>query len=386
MRFFGFKKKEPSTSAALDKKHTDAPSLGHLNRFFQGSASSGAVRFEDGFETDHRFDWKKVSAAVQAAIQRDATYSDLVVSKKGGGLRYISIPGRHTAAIQRQLLSKVDSQDYVNPHAYAYIPGRSVVECAEQHAQAKWLIKVDLRDFFHFIDEKMVYLEFRRRGVRKFQAFVLARIVTRSPRFEDEGYHSLPSKYKRNRWSIVRSPRWQESNHRLGYLPQGAPASGAISNLVCYRLDQDIAQLALVHKLTYTRYGDDLVLSDTSPFRREFAEAILHLVIRAVHQSGFEINKEKTRIVPPGARLKVLGLLVGDKGLRLQRSFKTKLDHQLYLISKFGFSESQVGKAKKLEPQELANQLLGRLLWARQVEPEWAKARIQRIQGLYEAS
>jgi hypothetical protein len=164
LRFFGFKKKEPSAAAAPNRKRTDAPSLHHLNRLFQGSASSGAVRFEDGFETGIWFDWKKISAAVQAAIQRDATYSDLVVSKKGGGLRYISIPGRHTAAIQRQLLSKVDSQDYVNPHAYAYIPGRSVVECAEQHAQAKWLIKVDLRDFFHFIDEKMVYLEFRRRG------------------------------------------------------------------------------------------------------------------------------------------------------------------------------------------------------------------------------
>ena len=383
MRFFGFKKKEPSTSAALDKKHTDAPSLGHLNRFFQGRASSGAVRSEDGFETSFYLDSMKISAVVKGAIKRASNYSDLVVSKKGGGLRYISIPGRHTATIQRQILSKVDSQDYVNPHAYAYIPGRSVVECAEQHGQAKWLIKVDLRDFFHFIDEKMVYLEFRRRGVRKFQAFVLARIVTRSPRVEDEGYDSLPSKYKKNRWSFK---GLQESNHRLGYLPQGAPTSGAISNLVCYRLDQDIAQLARAHELTYTRYGDDLVLSDTSPFRREFAESILHLVIRAIHKSGFEINKEKTRIIPPGARLKVLGLLVGDKGLRLQRIFKTKLDHQLYLISKFGFSQSQGGKEDKLGREELANQLLGRLLWARQVEPEWAKVRIHRLQRLYEAS
>ena len=389
MKFFGFKKRpEPELQEATQSKRSraQAPSLQSLNGIFGANDDvSGQVKFEEGFETSLFLSWEKIRTAVKGSLARDQIYSDLVIKKHNGSSRFISVPGKYLRVVQKQLLTKIDKPDFVHNSAFGYIKGKSSVACAAKHSNANWLIKIDIRDFFHFIDEKRIFRELRRRGVKRFEALVIARLVTRSPRSSDAGYASLPSRYKRNNWYGRYKTWWMPSNYRLGYLPQGASTSGAVSNLVSYQMDAELEELARSHKLTYTRYADDIVISDTSKFDREFVEAVFQRAIRIVRRHGFEFNSAKTRIVPPGARLKVLGLLVGGKGLRLQKSFKKSLTKELYLIRKFGFEKSRIGLGQDPDEEEssIANRLLGKLVWASQIEPEWAMKNVALLRKLY---
>jgi RNA-directed DNA polymerase len=378
--------KTPQKSKASDSKF-DYPSLAHLNKFFLGRHKSKAVQFFDGFEIDEKFNWAVVNTIVKNAIARNDAYSDIKILKKNGSQRWLSSANSGLRLLHGQILREIEDPKFFHPSAFAFIKGKSAINCAEVHQKANWLIKIDLVDFFHFIDERMVYRTFRSRGVHKFQSFVFSRLLTRSPKKEDLGYLSLPSRYKRNYWSPA---KWSKvtGNHRLGYLPQGARTSGAVSNLVAYRLDQKISELATFNNLLYTRYADDLIISSELEFNRLFAESILKQASKILRSEGFQVNPMKTRIVPPGARMKVLGLLVGKPGLRLTRQFRASVDKQLYLIEKFGFLESQVGVTQDYEMNaaNIANRLLGRLVWAHQVAPYWAESRIERLKFLYQES
>jgi RNA-directed DNA polymerase len=245
------------------------------------------------------------------------------------------------------------------------------------HEDASWLIKVDVNDFFHSIDERQIYREFRRRGVQKYRSFALARILTRSPEaFEGP----LPRKYRVHRRHSL-SKRFGVSEKRLGFLPQGAPTSGAISNMVCFDLDRAISEVSKRHQVRYTRYADDIILSGAGGFDRAAAVSILGEVRRVIERAGFRVNTEKTRILPPGSRLKVLGVLVGGPGLRLPKAKKTDIDNHLRAIEKYGFRKHAHRLGLK-DDYTLLNRVYGNLLWGHEVNASWAKPRLLKLRQL----
>lgn len=430
-----------------------APSLSHLNQSFARKRPNGAVDFTDGLDLGDSVKYASVWQLVVAALGRKPLYEDRVAQKKNGNKRHISVPTRELARVQRALLEKLDDSSFVHEAAFAYVPGRSAVQAAAVHSDARWLVKLDIKDFFHTIDDRRIYQELRRRGVWKFQALAISRLATRTPLVGDAAYESLPRKYRRRKhaWTsnadrldyynvfqnmadlrdasmeklrlharTVEDESWFYGLYRLdddqakrlaravqrieaelehldlsdeapvgrvlGYLPQGAPTSGALANLVCYRLDCDFQRMASELGLTYSRYADDVTLSSPEAFDRKLAEKVMRDGVQILRRNGFVANVDKTRVVPPGARLRVLGLLVGGPGLRLDRYFKSKIERELYLISKFGFqaSRSGLGEDEDQESNSIANRLLGRLVWANQIEPEWAQLRISRLRALYE--
>lgn len=315
-------------------------------------------------------------------LRRGKDYYQTIEHKKSNGeKRFISVPTQNLLEMQEAILKHYLSEPFLyHSAAYAYIKGKSSNACARVHKNATWLIKIDISNFFHHIDERQVFRELRARGIQEFDAFALARFMTR---VIDERVEWLPRKFSLQRRHKL-STKFQVRRKRLGFVPQGSPTSGAISNLACFDLDNDISAITEPHGLSYTRYADDLIISGEKGFDREFVESILKQVLSIVRRNGFKTNTQKTRIIPPGARMRILGVLVGGGSLRLPVETRKRLDNELRSIEKFGF-KSHARFTKFKNEAALLNHLYGYFVWALDVNQNWAEPRIERLKELAEA-
>jgi RNA-directed DNA polymerase len=217
----------------------------------------------------------------------------------------------------------------VHSASHAFSPQSSIVKCAKQHCEAKWLIKIDIADFFGSVTEIQAWRVFRRLGYNHLVAFEMARICT------DRVVHS--QKYKLDSWisdpSVYKIPTY--GSPILSRLPQGAPTSPMLSNLVMLKIDEQISRLAKVHGLKFTRYSDDMTFSTSdSNFTRERAYVFISETAKILKKNGLFLNRKKTAVIPPGSRKLVLGLLVDRKRPRLTKEFRAIMKQHLFSLEK----------------------------------------------------
>jgi len=199
-------------------------------------------------------------------------YTGFRIKKRRGGIRNIVSPNLQLKRVQRWLARHVLSR--VPPHeaSKAYAPKCSTVDVARLHCGSRWLVKIDITSFFESVSEIDVYNVFRSLEYSSLVSFELARICTRLTR-------SL--RHKKSPWLVryrraVITTYWQD---QLGHLPQGAPTSPMLANLVMREADELISKLAQESGLLYTRYSDDLIFSTTNEdFTRADAEALVRNV------------------------------------------------------------------------------------------------------------
>ena len=207
-----------------------------------------------------------------SARRRDP-YLDIVRTKRDGETRPISSPEPVLMDVQRWILDRALVGCTFHPSSYAYQRGRSIVDCANVHIGARWLVKLDIHDFFDSVSERRVFDIFQRLGYPRLLCLELARVCTRvSPADQiariHRRYHEHPP-YEVN---------------AVGRLPQGAPTSGALANAVMAEVDEHLATLARKTGGLYSRYSDDLTFFD---FRRElFAKRRGRLDRTRVHNPG----------------------------------------------------------------------------------------------------
>ncbi|MGW5181784.1 reverse transcriptase family protein [Streptomyces cyaneofuscatus] len=280
--------------------------------------------------------------------------------REPGKVRIIASPSPVLMDIQRWLLSNVF--DRVRPHraSYAYQPGRSAVQCARRHLGATWLMKFDLHDFFHCVSERAAYHVLQTVGYNKLISFEIARICTRLPGGEARGF-------TRNRHPTIDSyPGWAP-----GFLPQGAPTSGAIANLAAQALDGRLWEVADRYDLVYTRYADDMTFSTLRHLDRATVTRCVAEITKAVHQSHFRVHRKKTRIIPPGARKIVLGLLVDGDRLRMPVPARQRLEAHIRGSSAFGLT-AHVEHAHYSSLGGFIRHVDGLLRYAQGVDRTWA--------------
>ncbi|WPW29274.1 reverse transcriptase family protein [Streptomyces atratus] len=277
-------------------------------------------------------------------------------------------------AAQRWLLHHLLDLLPVHPHAFAYVKGRSVAECARRHLGAQWLIKIDIQDFFGAIGERRVHQVFRAQGYQPLVAYELSRLCTWDDRRDDV------DPVRKDRYPKITAYQggWG------GSLPQGAPTSGVLANLAVRPMDDRLSDIAARHGLVYTRYSDDMILSSGDPFSRPAAVAALRELTHAVQGYGFEPHARKTRIVPPGARRAVLGLLVDGDVLRLTPAFKSRLLAHLYGIEKFGLRAHQQHR-DFASLAGLVHHVDGLVAYALGAETDWAHPVQERWRGMLRA-
>ena len=257
-------------------------------------------------------------------------YRHFPIRKRSGGRRIISIPNPDLMKLQRWVNKYILQHQKVHRCSYAFAPGSSIVKCASRHTGARWLIKMDISNFFGSISEIDVYRVFAAIGYRPLVSFELARLTTclalGSSRYRFSRWHS-----RRQRMVIS-----DYDNAVIGHLPQGAPTSPMLSNLVMKSHDIAINEIADKFRVTYTRYSDDITFSTRGDFSRKRSMGLVREVRSILGGAGFYLNHSKTVIVPPGSRKIVLGLGVDGSEPCLTRDFKSKLRQHLYYLRKFG--------------------------------------------------
>ena len=298
----------------------------HLDRFYAKHPDIPALLTLGHLAQRARVPYWRLRAAVERAPD---TYRHFTIRKRSVGRRTISVPHPDVMTAQRWLTAYVLNKQPVHPASHAFKPGSSILRCAARHCGARWIVKMDISGFFGSISEIQVFHIFRQLGYQPLMAFELARLTTcvtdnlyryARPQWRNHGRHSTIEKYK---------------DRRIGHLPQGAPTSPMLSNLVMRSLDEDIATAAQSAGLIYTRYSDDLTFSTRQDFSRSQAVKFTHVVANLLRTADLYPNKRKTVIIPPGARKVVLGLIVDGAEPRLPRQFRDNLRQHLYYLEKF---------------------------------------------------
>ncbi|MDR0534145.1 MAG: reverse transcriptase family protein [Verrucomicrobiales bacterium] len=256
-----------------------------------------------------------------------ANYRMYAIRKRSGGRRFI-----HSVSAELFLVQQFINQEILQkcvPHntSYAFHPTGGIRKCASMHCGARWLFKFDLEDFFYSVTELDVYKIFQSLGYRNLLAFEFSRLCTTI---------RLPKSFQR-RIGALDSYEWLPYvKNGIGVLPQGAPTSPMLSNLVARELDEKLYDYALERGLVYTRYADDITLSASSLSSRAEIGKIIRTTINCIRKAGFRENVRKIQVAGPGSRKVVLGLLVDGDSPKLSKNMYRRIDRHLYASVKFG--------------------------------------------------
>jgi RNA-directed DNA polymerase len=327
---------------------------------------SWAIPTMSGKAANYSLETKKIEALIIKALQLRKLdyYKNIPLAQSGRAhKRPISAPGDEIRRIQSEILAFLPVH-LQHPCSFAYEPGKSAIQCARQHIGMTWGIKLDLVDFFHQVRTSNVRELFVYLGASEFSANLYATILTRLP---------------------VGQPEFGKLG-RNGILPQGAPTSGAISNLMCKQLDEELVQIALKHDLTYTRYSDDLFFSSRSKdFSKPKALRILKELRICINRFALNINSKKTRIYTPHSSHQLLGVLIGEDGVRLTKRYARSIKSSARALSTFGLSaleeeyacsntvlHAHRAKSRGHSPTFL-KRYVGQLSYVSQLDPKWAK-------------
>ncbi|HEY1098923.1 MAG TPA: reverse transcriptase family protein [Myxococcota bacterium] len=241
--------------------------------------------------------------AYHADVDTGSHYVRFTIPKRDGGARQITAPKPELKQTQRALLDRLLNRLTIHNAAHGFVENRSIATNALVHAGADVVVKVDIKDFFPSITFPRVKGLLRHAGLSEQVATVVALLCTESPRDVVE-FARTPGQI--DTLYVATGPR---------ALPQGSPASPAITNAICVRLDKRMAGLARRHGFAYTRYADDLTFSfrDSPGNDRAPVGVLLHGVKTILGGEGFVVNDKKTVVMGGGTRQTVTGLVVNKR-------------------------------------------------------------------------
>jgi hypothetical protein len=237
-------------------------------------------------------------------------YHEFSVPKRSGGQRLLCAPAGPLKLLQRNILRRLLARLRCHPAATGFQPGQSIVTHALRHAGRAVVVRLDVRDFFPSTGEDRVRKYFRRIGWNRPAARLLTRLCT----------------------------------HRGG-LPQGAPTSPRLSNLVNYKLDARLAAMARKLGLSYSRYADDITLSFPVDDRR-LIRYMVRFAGRVAASEGYRLHGRKKLHIRRRHQQQLVTGLVVNQGVRLPRATRRWLravEHHL-----------RSGRSATLTPQQLA--------------------------------
>lgn len=189
-------------------------------------------------------------------------------------MRIINAPNKELKAVQRWLLINILEKIEVEEPAVGFRKGINIKDNAERHKANKYILCMDIEDFFPSIHISWVYSVFKAIGYNSFISNVFARLCTLNE-----------------------------------VLPQGASTSPYLSNIVLIRLDRRIMGFAGLNNITYTRYADDLVFSSNS---KSYLYKTKNMVRKIISEEGLVVNEKKTRFMNTRNKRIITGLVISN--------------------------------------------------------------------------
>jgi RNA-directed DNA polymerase len=227
----------------------------------------------------------------------DKFYRSFTIPKKRGGTRLISEPLPSLKEIQRWILDNILYRCKASGYAKAYKKNRSIKNNAIFHVNKEMVLTLDIKDFFPSITFEKVLGFYLQTGYSKQVSMMLAKLCCLD-----------------------------------GSLPQGAPTSPALSNLIMFNVDKRISSYSKKHNINYTRYADDLSFSGVfNP------GTIISFVKRVLIDNNLFLNEEKTHLRKKNQSQEITGVVVNKK-MQVSRKTRKKLRQSIYYIKHFGLA------------------------------------------------
>lgn len=274
---------------------------------------------------------------------RYGMYHRFALKRRGRKPRIIEAPDKRLKHLQRKLLEILNPLYRPRNPVHGFVKNKSTKTNAESHLKKRYVLNLDIKEFFPSILEGRVAGALKSLGVEARVAKVIARICS----------------YQ-------------------GRLPQGAPTSPTISNIVCYSLDKQLMSFCKAHRFIYTRYADDITISSNQPMTAAFEGGtpvagkidvnILSQKLRAVFESnGFNINQTKAFYGDRDSRRTVTGIKINEI-LNLDRSYIRNIRAALFCVEKHGICSAQKQFEAKLNGKcGIESHLHGKLIWLRHI-------------------
>ena len=253
-------------------------------------------------------------------------YHSFEIKKKSGGTRHINAPNDELIGLQRKIAKALEDYEEIlrknknikSNISHAFEKNKSIITNAQIHRNKRIVINLDLKDFFpsiHFGRVLGFFTKNKDYNLSYEVAVILAQLCCLN-----------------------------------GCLPQGAPTSPILSNLICRILDIRLLKLAKKYKVDYTRYADDLTFSTNNKAFLEMQYEFLEEITKEVTRAGFSINNKKTRIQFRNSKQEVTGLIVNKK-INIDRCYYREtraMAHSLYVNNEF-FINGVKGTINQLE-------------------------------------
>jgi S1-C subfamily serine protease len=243
-------------------------------------------------------------------------YRYFSIAKGSKKVRMISAPDERLKFLQRKLADKLSELYRPRNPVHGFVAKRSVKTNAIAHLRRRFIVNVDLKDFFPTISQKRVEGMLSSLGIDARVVEIIGRICC-------------------NR----------------GSLPQGAPSSPLLSNMLCFRLDKKLMGIAKEYRSIYTRYADDITFSSHQPLTGlfetmlppagRFSPDLLTPKLRDVfQQNGFAINPDKAHYADRHSRRIVTGIKINEL-LNVDRSYVRNIRAALHSIETLGLKDAE---------------------------------------------
>lgn len=255
-------------------------------------------------------------------------YHNVLIPKRDGSKRKLSVPDLILKSVQKSIAENILSQYPVSSYAKAYKVGSNVQRNAQPHVGKKKILKLDIEGFFDHI----LYSQVKN-------------IVFCEEKFAEP-----------IRVLLTMLCYYKES------LPQGAPTSPAITNIIMYNFDETVGAFCNEKKIAYTRYCDDMTFSG------DFDEGeVIAFVKGELCKLGLFLKNRKTAVIPASKRQTVTGIVVNEK-LNITKDYKKKIRQEMHYIQKFGLDE-HIKRCKIADKQQYVLSLRGRISFVLQTAP-----------------
>ena len=259
---------------------------------------------------------------------KENNYKIFKIKKRNGKTRTIYEPNPNLKTIQKNILHNILEDRYISKYAKAYQKGISLKDNALSHTNKDKILKLDIKDFFNNITYMQVYCScFPEKYFPKSIGTLLTNLCT---------YNEL--------------------------LPQGAPTSAYISNIVMLDFDIAIGTYCEEHNICYTRYCDDMTFSGNFSQKE-----IIKFVSSELSKLGLSINKEKIKLITKKSRQVVTGIVVNKK-IQVNIDYRKNIRKHLYFIKKYGLSSHMNHLKISISKEKYLNQLLGKINFVLQID------------------